>query len=162
MLGQVPLLCIVNFWNPVAAVGRATLEAVLRGELTNWSALSGEDRPSEVLAYNRPDLPRLPGTDRPGLRQVRTQEAMVAAVRANPNAIGIITWPLVNPAVKVLTIDGVNPAWTLEPLTPASLSLLDRTDADGTQPFSGAKLVIWRMVAALAFPARAYGKFCAD
>lgn len=120
VLGQVPLLCIVNFWNPVAAVGRATLEAVLRGELTNWSALGGEDRPIEVLAYNRPDLPRLPGTDRPGLRQVRTQEAMVAAVRANPNAIGIITWPLVNPAVKVLTIDGVNPAWTLEPLTPAS------------------------------------------
>ena len=116
VLGQVPLLCIVNFWNPVAAVGSATLEAVLRGEITNWSALGGEDRPIEVLVYNRPDLPQLPGTDRPGLRRVRTQEAMVAAVRANPNAIGVITWPLVNPAVKVLTIDGLNPAWTLESL----------------------------------------------
>lgn len=116
VLGQVPLLCIVNFWNPVTAVDRATLEAVFRGEITNWSALGGEDRPIEVLVYNRPDLPRLPGTDRPGLRQVRTQEAMVAAVRVNPNALGFITWPLVNPAVKVLTIDGVNPAWTPEPL----------------------------------------------
>ncbi len=120
VLGQVPLLCIVNFWNPVAAVGSATLEAVLRGEITNWSALGGEDRPIEVLAYNRPDLPQLPGTSRPGLRQVRTQEAMVAAVRANPTAIGLITWPVLSPAVKVLTIDGINPAWTLEPLTLAT------------------------------------------
>ncbi|HHW12086.1 MAG TPA: hypothetical protein GXX33_03690, partial [Firmicutes bacterium] len=118
VLGQVPLLCIVNFWNPVEAVGSAALEAVWRGEITNWSVLGGEDRPIEVLTYNRPDLPRLPGTDRPGLRQVRSQEAMVAAVRDNPNAIGVITWPVLSPAVKVLTVDGVNPAWTREPLTP--------------------------------------------
>lgn len=116
VLGRVPLFCIVNFWNPVSAVGSATLEAVFRGEITNWAALGGEDRPIEVLTYSREDLPRLPGTDRPGLRQVLTQEAMVAAVRANPDAIGIITWPLVTPAVKVLTIDGLNPAWTKEPL----------------------------------------------
>ncbi|NLM37417.1 MAG: hypothetical protein GX202_04755, partial [Firmicutes bacterium] len=119
VLGQAPLLCIVNFWNPVETVTSAALGAVWRGEVTNWAALGGEDRPIEVLTYSHPDLPRLPGADWPGLRQVRSQEVMVAAVRDNPNAIGFITWPLVNPAVKILTVDGLNPAWTQEPLTPA-------------------------------------------
>jgi len=89
---------------------------VLNGEITNWQALGGEDRPIEVLAYADPDLPRLPALDRNGIRRVRSQEAMVAAVSASPNALGVITWPLVTPQVKVLTIDGINPVWTKESL----------------------------------------------
>ncbi|HHT47882.1 MAG TPA: hypothetical protein GXZ98_01125 [Firmicutes bacterium] len=116
VLGRVPLLCIVNFWNPVTAVGQADLEAVLRGEITNWQALGGQDCPIEVLTYTSGDLPQLPGAHRAGRRRVRSQETMVAAVQATPNALGVITWPLVTPRVKVLTIDGVNPVWTQEPL----------------------------------------------
>ena len=120
VLGRIPLLLIVNFWNPVAAGDRTTLEAVLRGEITHWDALGGEDHPIEVLTYSQAGLPVLPGMDRPGVRRVTSQEGMVAAVSATPGAIGIITWPVVNPRIKVLTIDGVNPAWSLDSVALAS------------------------------------------
>lgn len=116
VLGRVPLLIIVNIWNSADKISQASLEAVLSGKITNWQALGGEDCPIEVLAYVDPDLPRLPAPDRPGIRRVRSQDAMVAAVSASPHALGVITWPLVTPRVKVLTIDGVNPVWTREPL----------------------------------------------
>lgn len=114
VLGRVPLLVVVNFWNPVTALDSATLDAVLRREITNWVALGGADCPIEVLTYHRAGLPALPQMDRTGVRRVMNQEAMVAAVSATPGAIGIVTWPMVNPRLKVLTIDGINPAWSLD------------------------------------------------
>ncbi len=113
VLGRVPLLLIVNFWNPVTEISSATLEAVLRGEITNWYALGGEDRPIEVLTYHQAGSPQLPQVERTGVRRVTSQEAMAAAVSATPGAIGIVTWPVVDPRLKVLTIDGINPAWSL-------------------------------------------------
>ena len=50
------------------------------------------------------------------------------AAWCHPGAIGIVTWPVVNPRLKVLTVDGINPAWSL---IPCSLRL---THSDGTGP----------------------------
>lgn len=110
VLGRLPLLLVVNFWNPVSTLSLSELEAILRGEITSWSAVGGADLPIKVVAYAAQGYPGLPG---PSLvaRLVPDQQAMVAAVAGDREALGVITWPAVHPEVKVLTLEGVNPAW---------------------------------------------------
>ena len=119
VLGRVPLLVVVNFWNPVTAIDRHYFSSCFQGEITNWQALGGADCPIEVLTYDQADLPPLPvlrpGRGSPG----PDQEGMVAAVGATPGAIGGVTWPVVNPRVKVLTSMGLirRGAWIAVELT---------------------------------------------
>ncbi|NLW56184.1 MAG: hypothetical protein GX050_06150 [Firmicutes bacterium] len=110
ILGRLPLLLVVNFWNPVSTLSLPELEAILSGEITNWSSVGGADLPIKVVAYAAGGYPRLPG---PSLvaQLVPDQQAMVAAVAGDRQALGVITWPAVHPEVKVLTLETVNPAW---------------------------------------------------
>ncbi len=110
-LGRVPLNLVVNFWNPVSRLNRSELEAVLAGNITNWRSLGGDNLPIKVVAYTGEDYSRLTAFAVSPFQVVATQQEMVAAVASDRGALGVLTWPALRPQVKVLTLEGINPAW---------------------------------------------------
>lgn len=113
-LGKVPLVAVVNFWNPVSGLTRNQLAAIIRGEITNWRQVGGENRAVTVYYYSGEKYPYLPEFF-PGITPdavlLPSQPELTARVAADPSGIGLIIPQAVGPAVKALALEGINPFW---------------------------------------------------
>ena len=114
ILGKVPLVAAVHFWNPVSGLTRGELTAIIAGEITNWRQVGGEDRPVTVYYYSGERYPYLPEffpKVSPGAVLLPSQAEVAAHVAADPSGIGLLAPQAAGPAVKALALDGVNPFW---------------------------------------------------
>lgn len=117
-LAQEALLILVNKSNPVEDIPIEKVQAIFRGEITNWKAVGGEDRP--IVVVLRPHCPDRPGhwkTIVPTLEQfrkdrldVKSEAEVVQRVSDFTEGIGNIgaTW-IFSPSekVKVVKVSGL-------------------------------------------------------
>jgi phosphate transport system substrate-binding protein len=139
-IGRDGLVAVVNKANPLGDLSRDQLRAIFMGEQTQWQ---GSGRPLHVIS-REVDSGSLQSFEELALggegvvasaRRVPSPEAMIAAVAADPDAIGFVGLHGLSPEVKALSIDGVpmNEATILSsryPLT-RSLNLVTEIDAEG-------------------------------
>ena len=107
---------IVHTDNPVADLTVEQISAIFKGEITNWSEVSGSD--GEIVCIGREESS---GT-RDGFESITDTEdackyrqeltsngAVLAAVAENANAIGYISLSSVKETVKAISVNGVAP-----------------------------------------------------
>lgn len=109
---------VANHALPVANLSRAQVRAVFAGEIANWRALGGPDRPLAVYAHPRGAVARqsaeqllLDGGDFSiDARECADDAALTAAVAADPAAIACLAGHVRAGAdqVAVLAVDGVH------------------------------------------------------
>lgn len=113
-VGYDAIAIVVHPDNPVLALDLDSLAGIYTQAITNWSALGGPDAP--IRAIGRPGyagthrlfrdrvLSRLgPDTNfGPRVENVERTADVIAAVAANPNAIGYVSMGLLRPEVRVL------------------------------------------------------------
>ena len=108
---------VVNNSNTVSDLSTEQLRKIATGEITNWSEVGGQD--AEIVLVGR----EAGSGTRDGFESildvkdscVYSQElnatgAVIAAVSANPNAIGYASLSAVESTVKAITVDGVAPS----------------------------------------------------
>lgn len=86
VLGRIPRFAAVFYWNPVQDISGRELRQILAGRIKNWAEIGGENR--RIVLFS--------GMGK-HLGQRLAQE---------PGGIGILYWPQLVPAVKVLRVDG--------------------------------------------------------
>ncbi len=114
ILGQVPLYLIVNFWNPVSTLNYPDIRDIFTGKVKNWGSLGGEDLPIKIVGLVNSEADLLV-TSQSLYKILGNQSEMVETVATNRGGVALITWPLVKPQVKVVTINEINPAWVQNP-----------------------------------------------
>ncbi len=118
IIAQDAIAVIVHPSNPIDELSIAQVSAIYSGEITNWSAVGGEDRPivrlsretnsgthvyflEEVLRQGDKDDDTLFSTD---TLLMPSSEGIGAEVRQNPNAIGYDGLGYVTEGMKVIAI----------------------------------------------------------
>jgi phosphate transport system substrate-binding protein len=105
---------IVNKANPVTDLSIEQIAALATGESTNWSAVGGEDAPvvfigREAGSGTRDGFESIVGVAEKCKyeQELTSTGAVIAAVAANPNAIGYASLSAVEDTIGVLKVDGV-------------------------------------------------------
>jgi len=119
-IAREPLLIIVNKSNPVTDIPLDQVRAIFRGEIRNWKAVGGPDRP--IVLVMRPHCPHRPGhwkTIVPRLEELRqdridvkAEAEVVQGVSDFAEGIGNIgsTWVFDDrQQIKVVSVGGVAP-----------------------------------------------------
>ncbi len=108
---------VVNSSNTVSDLSMEQVAKLATGEITNWSEVGGPDAPvvlvgREAGSGTRDGFESIVGVaDTCKYEQELTSTgAVMAAVKANPNAFGYISLASVDDSVKVVTIDGIAPS----------------------------------------------------
>lgn len=109
------LVVIVHPENKLEGLNRAEVRDIFSGEITNWKDLGGEDR--AIVTVSREEGSGTRATFEMWIMgdKLITEEATLlpsnGAIRVNvagnPDAIGYISFGVVDPSVKTLFIDGV-------------------------------------------------------
>ncbi|MCB9574713.1 MAG: TonB family protein [Kofleriaceae bacterium] len=118
VLGYDGLALVVHPDNPIAALTIDEASRLFRGEITRWSELGGPDRPVHLLS--RPGYSGThdffvdkvvrrgdghdPATIDAGAREIEHSDALVAAVAADPDAIGYVGLGWVDAGVRAVAI----------------------------------------------------------
>jgi len=112
------LAVVVNPDNPVAGLSTAQIQGIFGGQIRNWDALGGPALPITVVgreagsgtftAFEELVMKGKP-TATLALRQ-GSNGAIRQIVAQDPNAIGYISLGIVDPTVKALAIDSVEPS----------------------------------------------------
>jgi phosphate transport system substrate-binding protein len=117
LLARDSVVAIVNRSNPVDGLSLAQLRAIYLGEAHSWKDVGGQDSP--IVAFEREPTDRsrksfgalaLSGdTDgiAQGVKTAPSVDEMIAAIRANPNAIGYLPMNHESKDVKELRIEDV-------------------------------------------------------
>ncbi len=107
---------IVNPANPVSDLTADAVAKLYTGEITNWRAVGGQDRPvvligREANSGTREGFEAATGTKGAcRYRQELTSAGdVIAAVAGNPGAIGYTSVAAIRDTVKVVTVDGAAP-----------------------------------------------------
>ena len=108
---------ITNSSNTVADLSMDQIAKLATGEITNWSEVGGPDAPvvlvgREAGSGTRDGFESIVGVeDKCAYEQELTSTgAVLAAVKANPNAFGYVSLASVDDTVNVVTVDGVAPS----------------------------------------------------
>ena len=108
---------IVHTDNTVADLTVEQVAAIFKGEITNWSAVGGND--AEIVLIGREESSGTRDgfesiTDTAGAckyrQELTTNGAVLTAVAENPNAIGYVSLSSVKNAVKAISVNGVAPS----------------------------------------------------
>ncbi len=99
-----PLALIVHRSQAQQSIPLGAAQAVLAGVVSDWTFLGGQPGAVRVLAG--------PLVDAVGAVRMPSDAAVVAAVAAEPLAIGLVPAPAVTPLVRVLPVDGADPVRT--------------------------------------------------
>ncbi len=115
LAGQEPLL--VQPWVAVAHQRHDVLDlsldgllAALRGEIDNWSALGGADRPITVLLAEEiaPRVRRVLGLPADA-GEALPEEALARRVRSTPGSLALLSPEALGPGLLPLVVDGYDP-----------------------------------------------------
>ena len=140
MIGRDGLVAVVNRANPLGDLSRDQLRAIFMGELTRWPGggrlvhvISREEDSASLQSFEELVL----GGEKvaASTRSAASAAEMIAAVAADPDAIGFVGLHGLSPEVKALSIDGVPVTETTilssrYPLV-RSLNLVTEIDAEG-------------------------------
>jgi phosphate transport system substrate-binding protein len=110
--------CIIPVVHPTNTVANLTLDqlkAIYKGEIKNWKALGGPDRPMVVISRDTSSgtyevwEEKVMHNDKvyPGALLQASNGAIVQAVSKNPNAVGYIGLGYLDNTVKALSVGGV-------------------------------------------------------
>lgn len=127
ILARDGIAIVVNSSNPVSRLRKADIAAIFKGEINNWQALGGNNKPIVVVTRDLAsgtrgafeDIIQLKIRDAQGNRlsavspgaQVASGNGVVKTIVAqNPHAIGYISLGSVDKSLKALAIDGVSPS----------------------------------------------------
>jgi phosphate transport system substrate-binding protein len=112
------LAVIVHPSNPLASLDQAQVQAIFSGQIRSWDALGGPPNPIVLVvreagsgtfgAFEELVMEGQPITSA-ALRQ-GSNGAIRQIVAEDPNAIGYISLGIVDPSVKALAINGVQPS----------------------------------------------------
>jgi phosphate transport system substrate-binding protein len=113
------LAIVVHPMNPVSNLTHGQLRAIYLGKVANWKDLGGPDRPIQVIvrdtnsgtrgAFDEIVLEKQ-APQAPRQRSAFTAGDVAALVAADPQAIGYVGFGNLEPSLKLLTIDDVQPA----------------------------------------------------
>lgn len=112
------LAIVVHPSNPINDLSFEQLQAIYRGEITNWKAVGGPDAPITVVVRDKNSGTRgafdeivLGGKEVTLPTQVSAQTAGDVAYRVenDPHAIGYLGYGNIETALKVLTLNGASP-----------------------------------------------------
>lgn len=122
------IVVIVNLQNPIMDLSVDEISAIFKGEVTNWSALGGSDRPIVPVGREQGSGTRdvfETATDTKGkcryIQELTSAGDVIAAVRSNENAIGYTSLEAVGDNVRVLSFNGVAP--TIDNITSSTYRL---------------------------------------
>ncbi len=108
------IVVVVNKANPVKSLTMEEIGALYRGEVTNWKALGGEDRPVVLIGREAGSGTRdgfesvLKIAGKARYRQELTSTGdVLTMVSTNPNAVGYASLSALNKRVKALQVGGV-------------------------------------------------------
>lgn len=115
ILAKNAIAIVVHPANPLRNMTVREVKDIFSGELKNWSAVGGADKPITVLSRKSSSTTRrgleeaaMEGEDFvKDAKQLENGKMMVQEVSKNPLAIGYVALPDLTEAVKVLTIDNV-------------------------------------------------------
>jgi phosphate transport system substrate-binding protein len=140
------IAAIVHPGNPVAELTTAQLRAIYEGEVTNWSALGGQDLAITIFTREdgsgtRAEFERLVMGEHattPLARIAPSSEAMIASISRDPSAIGYLSTALLEPSVRAVRLDGVapSPATVADDRYPlrSFLYVIGLREPDGSEP----------------------------
>lgn len=107
---------IVNSGSTVEDITKEQLAAIYKGEITNWSALGGEEEPVIVIGREAGSGTRGAFEELLELKdlckyaqEIDSTGAVVAKVVSTPGAIGYVSVDVIDNSVKPLKIEGVEP-----------------------------------------------------
>ena len=137
VLGRLPILVAVNFWNPVEEISVEQLSAIIKGELSSWKTLTGHNQRIRLVCAAECEEFLLSTFSLASLdvEWVADRRELLDTVSGDPGAIAILPWTSIEPRLKVLGIKtkkGVaHPFWSEDaeqdyPLT-ADVRLLSTT-----------------------------------
>ena len=103
---------VINAHNPVQAFTQEELKAILRGEITQWNSVGGENRKINVWIYPKGDEIQTLAENRlvPGVKIASTAltapgpEAMVESISGDPGALGFLPLAWQNSEIKTIQI----------------------------------------------------------
>lgn len=105
---------IVNKDNPVADLSLDQITKLAKGEITSWKEVGGDDTPvvfigREAGSGTRDGFESIVGAEDECVyeQELTSTGAVVAAVAANPNAIGYASLSGVGDTVKTVTVEGI-------------------------------------------------------
>jgi phosphate transport system substrate-binding protein len=106
---------IVNPSNPITDITMDNLGKIYRGEITNWKAVGGPDKPITIVSRDPSSgtyelfQEKAVGKDKKYAKSAKllpSNQAIVDEVKANADAIGYIGVGYESPDVKAITLDG--------------------------------------------------------
>lgn len=106
---------IVNPSNPIADISKDNLGKIYRGEITNWKAVGGPDKPITIVSRDPSSgtyelfQEKAVGKDKKYAKSAKllpSNQAIVDEVKANADAIGYIGVGYESADVKPITLDG--------------------------------------------------------
>jgi phosphate transport system substrate-binding protein len=114
-IGSYGVAILVNAQNPLRSLRASDIRAIFTGEITNWKSLGGPDAPIELVIHDDTTGSALGFRElamrlRPYAKNATalpTDEAILAAVAANPHAIGYAGIGLQKPGTRPLLIEGI-------------------------------------------------------
>lgn len=140
------IAAIVHPGNPVMNLSTEQLRAIYEAEVTQWSALGGDDLPITIFTREggsgiRAEFERLVMGDHPTAPLARiapSSEAMRTSIARDPAAIGFLSTALLDGSVRALALDGIAPDLTTlandqYPLR-SFLYVIGLREPDGSQP----------------------------
>ena len=144
---------IVNPDNPVTNLTEEQIAQVYTGEITNWSAVGGDDAHivcvgREAASGTRDGFESVTGTeDKCQYAQELTSTGdVVQTVSSNPNAVGYASLASVSNAVRAVNVDGVTPS--------------EETIRSGAYPIQRGFLLVTSKDGEMSASAQAFYDFC--
>jgi phosphate transport system substrate-binding protein len=106
---------VVHPSNPVSDVSKVNLTKIFEGKITNWKEVGGPDLPiTLVVRDNKTSITQksvrdllVHGDELPPGKTVKKAAEVIAAVKADPSALGFLTLAKITPELKTLTVDNV-------------------------------------------------------
>lgn len=118
VLGRLPVLVAVNFWNTMEEISVEQLSAIIKGELSSWETLTGHKQPIYLVcsAECKQFLLNTFSPVTPRAKWVTDRGELSDLVVDAPGTIAILPWNSVYPQLKVIGIKTktgvVHPFWS--------------------------------------------------
>jgi phosphate transport system substrate-binding protein len=132
-IGSYGVAVIVNSKNPVRSLNTAQVRGIFTGDITNWKDVGGPDAAIQLIVHDDTTGSALGFRElalrvRPYAKSAKalpTDESIIAAVSANPHAIGYSGIGLATNGVHAILINGIpaNRSAVLEGLYPYARTL---------------------------------------
>ncbi len=108
---------IVHPSNPINTLSLAQLRAIYEGNIKSWDTLGGPVESIQVVTRGESsgtekvwkDVVMKSGNIQPGSVLQNSSSGILAFVAENPSAIGYVSYALLNPEVKPLSVNGIAP-----------------------------------------------------